>query len=512
MAKTKIPVIENFSKSLLALIEEDKSNGLSYFERKNEVNQLLKAILKSNKRNIAIIGDTGTGRETLLKLLVEKLQKEKGGFLVDYQFYKIDLDSIIAGTKYRGQLEERVKAILNEIEKNTNVILCIKEYIDIGELNSVFLSLFRSSAKIIMIFTPEKAEEFFDKNKIISFFHTIRVIPPNNNQALEILKNNLKRYEKTYSIKISLNILKSILEYSNLYLLKEMQPSRSISLLEEICTSIEINRIEKLENIPSELQKNYDVKLFELEKIKADKESAIKSGNYEKAAMSRDSEIKLEKEVEVLKKSITKKLREKLIKVKEEDIQNSIHNLTGIDIKKIINKERVLIGSNEASSVEYSGLPQFEYLQTQSILNGDEIKIKTGKAFVLIPHNKEFDELFYHYIKPALESHGLTVLKADNIFKPGNILSQVWAQIRTAEVILADVSGQNSNVIFEIGLCYGLQRCPILLTRNPSELPFNIRNLRYIQYENSISGAHKLAEQLKTSVGEFLSAVRSNNY
>lgn len=512
MAKSKIPVLEHFSKSIASLIEEDKKNGTSYFQRKKEVDQLFKALLKSNKKNIAIIGESGTGRETILKLLVESLRTGNGGFLVDYEFYRINIDSIISGTKYRGQIEERVKAIANEIEKNSNLILCVKEFTDIEESNSIFLSLFRSSAKIITIFTPEVADEFFSKNQIIKSFHIIRLIPPNNEQTLEILKNTITKYENLYSLKINAKTLKSILEYSNLYLLREMQPSRSISLLEEICTSIELNRIENPKSLPPQLNKEYEIKLNELNQATSKKDNAVLSSDYENAARYRDSEVLLISQVENLKVEITKRLRETTIKVKLDDIQNSIYNLTGIDKVKIINKERVFISNNLEGQIEYNGLPQFEFLQTQSILNGDEISIKTGHAFVLIPHNEEFDDLFYHFIKPALETHGLTVLKADNIFKPGNILSQVWAQIRTAEVIIADVSGQNSNVIFEIGLCYGIQRCPILLTRDPSELPFNIRNLRYIQYENSITGAHNLADQLKTSVGEFLSAVRSNNY
>ena len=96
-----------------------------------------------------------------------------------------------------------------------------------------------------------------------------------------------------------------------------------------------------------------------------------------------------------------------------------------------------------------------------------------------------------------------------DIFKPGLILSQVWESIRTAEVIVADVSGQNPNVIMELGLCYGIQRNPILLLRDPAELPFNLRSLRYIKYENNAGGIARLKDDLTTAIQEFLAAVRS---
>lgn len=95
-----------------------------------------------------------------------------------------------------------------------------------------------------------------------------------------------------------------------------------------------------------------------------------------------------------------------------------------------------------------------------------------------------------------------------NIYKPGAILPQVWKLIRSAEVIVADVTEQNPNVIYELGLCYGIQRCPILLVRDSTELPFNLRTLRYLQYSDTASGGEKLRERLTSAIAEFLSAVR----
>src|SRR3954447_26981680 len=108
-----------------------------------------------------------------------------------------------------------------------------------------------------------------------------------------------------------------------------------------------------------------------------------------------------------------------------------------------------------------------------------------------------------------MAANGIEAHKAEDIYQPGSILAQVWRCIRTAEVIVADVSGINPNVIYELGLCYGLHRCPILLVRDPAELPFNLRSLRYIKYENTVAGAELLKTELTRAIQEFLAAARA---
>jgi hypothetical protein len=153
-------------------------------------------------------------------------------------------------------------------------------------------------------------------------------------------------------------------------------------------------------------------------------------------------------------------------------------------------------------------VPRFEQLQAESVLHGAQVNIRRGVGFVLLPHSDEFRELFAYAIAPAFEANGLHALKAEDIYQPGAILAQVWSAIRTAEVIVADVSDRNPNVIYELGLCYGIQRCPILLVRDPTELPFNLRSLRYIEYRNDATGGQKLRERLTSAIAEFLSLVR----
>jgi hypothetical protein len=135
-----------------------------------------------------------------------------------------------------------------------------------------------------------------------------------------------------------------------------------------------------------------------------------------------------------------------------------------------------------------------------------------------LPHREKFSDLFENVIRPAMSANGIVAKKADNIDEPESILGPVWAQIRRAEVLVADVSAldpkddpnPNFNVVFELGLCLGLHRCPILLVRDPAVLPFNLRSLRYIQYEDSLKGGPKLMTDLTRAIEEFLSASRGS--
>jgi len=468
-------------------------------------------LLKTDKPHIAIVGENGTGRDTLIKCAAKKILKEELGILFKYSFVKIERDNLVVGTKYRGQFEERIKAICNEVGKQKNIVAYVPNLENFEEVNHL-LQLLKSGIKVITVFTPNKAEKYFSANDFYKFFNVVRINQPKKEITSRILYTHIPRFQNLYSVEIDDKIIEEAIEYSNFYLVDELQPLKTISLLEEASASIELNRLKNPEDALKESMNKFNKYQENLKELVEEKNQAVRDQNFDKAASYRDKERKIKEELSSLKNAITEIRHKNRIKINVEDLINGIHLLTGIDKTKIRKKEKLILKTKQTIRTEYTGLPQFEFLQAQSILHGDKVTIKNGLAFVLIPHTKEYDELFYQYIKPAMEVHGLNVLKADNIFKPGNILSQVWAQIRTAELIVADVSGQNSNVIFELGLCYGIQRCPILLTRNPEELPFNIRNLRYITYENTAAGAFKLKADLDTSVGEFLSAVRTDLY
>jgi len=188
-------------------------------------------------------------------------------------------------------------------------------------------------------------------------------------------------------------------------------------------------------------------------------------------------------------------------------ITEIVSHTTGIAVERVKVRDTSLLPRTKPFR---TSLPDFERLQAESVLQGDGVEIHEGTGFVLLPHRPQFEDLFENVIRPAMSDNGIVAKKAHNIYEPGSILGQVWSQIRTAEVIVADVTGINPNVIFELGLCFGLHRCPILVVLDPSELPFNLRSLRYTQYENTVGGAAKLKSDLTRAVGEFLSASRGS--
>ena len=155
-----------------------------------------------------------------------------------------------------------------------------------------------------------------------------------------------------------------------------------------------------------------------------------------------------------------------------------------------------------------TGLPSFERCQCESVLQGNDVQIVRGTGVVLMPHREEYRGLFDNIISPALEENGIHAMLAEDIWKPGSILNRVWDAIRSSEVIVADVSELDRNVIYELGLCFGVRRFPIILLRDPEELPFGLRMLRFVQYENTASGGGALRKELSDTIKAFLAASR----
>jgi ATP-dependent Clp protease ATP-binding subunit ClpA len=518
--RSKTPVVDNFTTPFAGLLENDKIKGLTYFIKEPVINTLQKALLKTNKNHIAIVGELGTGRESLIKILAQRIENGTASFsLEDYRILQLELESVMTGTKYNTQIDERFKAIYNEAENSGNIIFYIRDLFRLfaadnnqSILSNNLLRFVRSKkTKIICVLTQDEFDKLSEFDGTFpQYFNVIKISPPSKEESIEIIKRHIPRFISTFSVEIPDELIPDVIEFSNLYLVDGYQPIKSINLIEEICATKELQRATDPNDAIHAIQVKYEEMKKVIQQLKDQKNTVVKNQKFEEAAALRDQEKSYEEKLSQIKRELDNAKKSNNVKASIEDIYLAIHSLTGFDIEKIKKKEQLKFAIlSPVQKEEHSALPKYEQLQAQSILQGSQISIKTGLAFVLIPFNEEFDEIYDHYIKPALEHHGLNVLKADSIYKPGNILSQIWSLIRSAEVIIADVSGKNANVIFELGLCYGIQRCPILLTRDPNELPFNIRNLRYINYENTAAGIHKLSVQLKTAVGEFLSTVRS---
>jgi len=480
--------------------------------RAEELDILAKYLFKRDKKNIIIVGESGTGRRNLLKGFINKAKNSEVPFeLEEVKIKELNLDLLVSGIKYKGSIEERIKAINYELSSNEKVIIFIKDafHVLLRENNLYNLVLDKLIAKFILTITPEELNELFKHDlQLKKKVNILKLKPLNNEEAIKILELKKQTFESLFSCSINTDIINEIVELASIYFSDSSQPSKSFEVIEEIGTLKSFQRMldpkdqtyqvyEEIKEVKSQITESRILKL-----------NSIKKQNFEQAAVYRDQEkILIDKENEI---KLSLKKKKSNIKIEKEDVYLAISNLTGIPIDKILLKE--LIPIKVFSDYLSTGIPQYEKLQALSILHDTKIKISEGHGFVLLPHTEEYENLFKGIIKPALEENGLIALKANDIKEPGTILSQVWREIRTSQIIIADVSEQNPNVIFELGLCLGIQRCPIILTRDPEKLPFNLRSLRYLQYNNSAAGGDRLKKELSIFIKEFLSAVQKEVY
>lgn len=510
--KSKWPVIQNFSTNINELVSNRiHDESFKIIGREIELDRIIKNLYREDGTNLLITGPPGSGKRTLIHGLCQRIiDKQVPKKLLNYQFEYLDASGLVAGTKYRGQFEERIKAVTNELDKNEDLILIFNnlKIVTNSRANeySWEMNMLGESKRLIIIANSSDLKNLTDQeNDILSDFVTINVSPPAEAEIFEILERRQAHFEAYYHCKITdVEIYKEIIGISDVFLPQKSQPKKSIDLLEELNSDANISRTQIKNDQTHEsnnaiISRNKRLKeiRIELEKTEIDNDKyghLLQEGD--KIKKERDS---LYDQLEYLKK------KEKFI-ISTEYLNlfcAQKFNKTVKDIKKRI-RPNFTLQESKFDSV----LPKFETYQASSILNGDEITIKRGTGFVLIPHNEKFDEIFETIIKPSLLENGLTAIKASDIYQPGSILNQVWKQIRSAEVIIADVSGQNSNVIFELGLCFAIKRSPILITQNADELPFNLRSLRYIEYSDTAKGGKELARKLAQAISGFLDSVR----
>jgi hypothetical protein len=254
----------------------------------------------------------------------------------------------------------------------------------------------------------------------------------------------------------------------------------------------------------------------QIERLDQQKEDAIADQDFERAASLYQQADALKKNNATINRDRHEQSREIEGTVDERVVEEVVSRVVGVPLE-VVQKRDV---STVLRSMRFlrAGPTIFERLLADSILRGEGVEIQQSTSFVLMPQHEVFDRLFENVIRPAMTANGIIAKKADNIDERGTTLGEVWAQIRSAEVIVADVSSlspaseasSNANVIFEVGLCMGLHRCPILLGRDPAMLPFNLRGLPYILYEDSFEGGAKLKADLTSAIEEFLSASRAS--
>src|SRR6516162_6218375 len=287
-AKSKTPVLDNFGRDLTRLAEMSALDPI--VGREEEIERVSQILSRRKKNNPILIGEPGVGKTAIVEgLALRIVQRKVSRVLFDKRVISLDLAALVAGTKYRGQFEERMKAIMNELEKNRDVILFIDEIHTIvgaggasGSLDASNIfkpALARGELQCIGASTLDEYRQYIEKDGALDRrFQKIMVDPTTVDETIQILKNIKHKYEEHHNIRYSDKALESAVRLSDRYITDRFLPDKAIDVMDEACARARINSMTPLP----------DVK--ELESIRVKKESAIKALDFEKAAALRDSE------------------------------------------------------------------------------------------------------------------------------------------------------------------------------------------------------------------------------
>ncbi len=334
------PILDNFSRDLIKLAEEGKIDPV--VGRDNEVKRISQILSRKKKNNVVIVGDAGVGKSALVEKLA--IQIHKGvcpSNLLDKRLVSLDLTSIVAGTKYRGQFEERIKAILNELQENPNVIVFIDELHTMvgagnasGAMDAANIlkpALARGEMQCIGATTFDEFKKHIEKDSaLVRRFQKIILKEPTQSETIEILKNLKSSYEEFHKVEYQDNVVETITTLALRYITDRQFPDKAIDILDELGSDKKISG--KIPEIIETLKKD-------AEEIKEKKVQVVKNQNYEQAAKLRDEERKILKKLDDEKEKWTIKQKENKTPVTVEDVYEIVSNMTGVPISKLDSKE-----------------------------------------------------------------------------------------------------------------------------------------------------------------------------
>jgi len=339
--KSKTPVLDNFGRDLTALAEEDKLDPV--VGREEEIERVSQILSRRKKNNPLLIGEPGVGKSAIAEGLALRIMERKvSRILYDKRLVTLDLASLVAGTKYRGQFEERMKAVMNELEKNEDIILFIDEIHTIvgaggatGSLDASNMfkpALARGEIQCIGATTLDEYRQHIEKDGALERrFQKIIVEPTSTDETVEILHNIKDKYEDHHNVHFTDEAIKACVKLTDRYMNDRFLPDKAIDALDEAGSRVHITNI----NVP---QKILDLE-ENLEGIRIKKNTVVKQQEYEQAAKLRDDEKRLENELESAQKEWEKESKENKITVKEDNIADVVSMMTGIPMKRIAKSE-----------------------------------------------------------------------------------------------------------------------------------------------------------------------------
>ena len=339
--KSKTPVLDNFGHDLTKLAAEDKLDPI--VGREKEIERVAQVLSRRKKNNPVLIGEPGVGKTAIAEGLAMRIvQKKVSRVLHGKRVVTLDLAALVAGTKYRGQFEERMKAVMNELEKAKDVILFIDELHTIvgaggasGSLDASNMfkpALSRGELQCIGATTLDEYRQYIEKDGALDRrFQKIMVDPTTVDETIQILQNIKHKYEEHHGVHYTDKAIDGAVRLSDRYITDRYLPDKAIDVMDESGSRVHLANI----HVPKEI---VDLE-GEVEKIKQSKNQVVKNQNFEEAARLRDLEKKLLSDLEIAKREWELKAQDTVHEVSEEQIADVVAMMTGIPVNKIAQSE-----------------------------------------------------------------------------------------------------------------------------------------------------------------------------
>ncbi len=335
--RSQTPALDSFGRDLTELAKENQLDPV--IGRFNEIERVVQVLCRRTKNNPVLLGEAGVGKTAIVEGLAQRIiSGDVPEILHDKRLVVLDLAMMVAGTKYRGQFEERIKAVMNEVRKAKNVMLFIDELHTlvgaggaegaIDASNVLKPALARGEIQCIGATTFDEYRKYIEKDAALARrFQAITVDPPNTEQTILILKGLRDKYEQHHKVKFTDAAIKAAVELSGRYITGRVHPDKSIDVIDEAGARIRLKSMTKPPNLA-------DIEA-EIERLSVEKDEAVRAADYEKAAELRDKAEQARKRKEDIQKEWRAKSQEAIGIVDEEVVAEVVSKMTGVPLKRL---------------------------------------------------------------------------------------------------------------------------------------------------------------------------------
>jgi len=335
--KSRTPALDSFGRDLTELAREGKLDPV--IGRMNEIERIIQILCRRQKNNPVLLGEAGVGKTAIVEGLAQKIvQNDVPELLADRRIVVLDLAMMVAGTKYRGQFEERIKAVMNEVRRARNVILFIDELHTlvgaggaegaIDASNVLKPALSRGEIQCIGATTLDEYRKYIEKDGALDRrFQQVLVDPPSSRETVDILKGLRDRYEAHHRVRITDDALAQAVELSDRYISGRVQPDKAIDVIDEAGARVRLRTMTKPSNL-SQLEKD-------VERLTAEKDEAVRNADYERAAQLRDQAESLKIKKQEMKREWRERCEEADGIVDPEVIGEVVSKMTGIPLHRM---------------------------------------------------------------------------------------------------------------------------------------------------------------------------------